>query len=430
MKLVKLQFINCQSFEDVTYEFALDKINAIYADNNIGKSIMFKMMREAVCPGFYSKDKSFLIRTGCAYAEMYSENTDGVYTCFRLNRTGNNVYSVLYPDGTIERTSYATEEYLKNLCLLADLNNFFIVNVIDRNQDLMLVDKNLKASEQCLHMTMQDENLELVKEKIPEYQTEFKNYLNQLSSKYGAISDALRLCEYTDIDFLQVKLQLSTAAKNIADVLCTAWENVEQLNTNRSDSLNYEVLNTLISIASQADNLIAKIDDAIFIERVTVSASKVASLSVALATILKSLTSISVVESLNYDTLHKLLVLGNALQSTTSLLSCLKVKGKDYAMHFNIAKIATLVVSACKTLSRVQVSKDSSNLYILTYLASAMKSIAISIGELLTIQKQRAENKFYLECITEYLNESKHVVTCPIYGEVEYDGKKCVSYNN
>ena len=58
---IRLQ--NCQSWQDCIIHLASDRINIIKADNNIGKSVLFRILKLAGDPTYYDKEeRNSLIR--------------------------------------------------------------------------------------------------------------------------------------------------------------------------------------------------------------------------------------------------------------------------------------------------------------------------------------------------------------------------------
>ena len=67
----QIRLVNCQSLEDITFNFATDKLNVLVADNSTGKSVLFKMLKVTANPDvFPAKKRSQLIRRGAESAIM------------------------------------------------------------------------------------------------------------------------------------------------------------------------------------------------------------------------------------------------------------------------------------------------------------------------------------------------------------------------
>ena len=68
--LLEARFINCQSMRDLTMHFATDKLNVIAADNSVGKSVLFKMLKVTANPKTLAtiEERRQLIRYGEQYA--------------------------------------------------------------------------------------------------------------------------------------------------------------------------------------------------------------------------------------------------------------------------------------------------------------------------------------------------------------------------
>ena len=70
VKLLQIRLVNCQSWKDGVIEFSKG-LNVIRANNNTGKSVIFKMLKVTCNPESLDKaDREDIIRRGSEYAEV------------------------------------------------------------------------------------------------------------------------------------------------------------------------------------------------------------------------------------------------------------------------------------------------------------------------------------------------------------------------
>lgn len=68
--LKSVRLVNCQSIKDITFNFATDRLNVIAANNSVGKSVLFKMLKITADPKQLPtiEERSQLIRHGAESA--------------------------------------------------------------------------------------------------------------------------------------------------------------------------------------------------------------------------------------------------------------------------------------------------------------------------------------------------------------------------
>ena len=108
----ELSLVNCQSWENEVLKLAADRVNILCADNNVGKSVFGKMLRNAVFPDrLRTKEvRMQYIRHGAPYAQLGMLGDDGAVVLFRI-----------YPD----RVIYAYREVGKDKFINNLQNDFF-----------------------------------------------------------------------------------------------------------------------------------------------------------------------------------------------------------------------------------------------------------------------------------------------------------------
>lgn len=135
--LLEARFINCQSMRDLTMHFATDKLNVIAADNSVGKSVLFKMLKVTANPKTLAtiEERRQLIRYGEQYAGFICAFDDGsigatlVYPNKVIYKYRGNVKNTFKTVYRVERGDKAKKAFVP-----ADDSNLLIEPFDDSNQ--------------------------------------------------------------------------------------------------------------------------------------------------------------------------------------------------------------------------------------------------------------------------------------------------------
>ena len=134
--LKSVRLVNCQSIKDITFNFATDRLNVIAANNSVGKSVLFKMLKITADPKQLPtiEERSQLIRHGAESAIFVAAFSDGAIglTVVYPNR-------VIYRYAQLPELGFDTfaeppEIYLKQLGLLIDERTKYVATIIDTDQ--------------------------------------------------------------------------------------------------------------------------------------------------------------------------------------------------------------------------------------------------------------------------------------------------------
>lgn len=217
MTISAIRLTNCQSYDDVTFEFTKG-LNVIRAENNTGKSAIFKMIKITVCPNYYKRsERDFLIRNNADYAEVRYQFDDGSLAMVRVVRGGRLLYYYLPNDSdeTITTEEIPDQRILDRMSVMVDNENAYIANLLDLDQELLLVNSNKKSNENLINVLIQNKDLKrlttIFKEKLPNLRERIR-YVDGMKKGFES---QLETTAYVDLDDLQDEIDDLTKLRNV-----------------------------------------------------------------------------------------------------------------------------------------------------------------------------------------------------------------------
>lgn len=392
--LDKIQLINCQSHEDTVLSFSRDKINVIMADNNIGKSVLFKMLRVTASPNSVDKAyRQFLIRNNKEFARIiyaFSNHDIGVVDVYV-----NGVVYYYRENGEVNFTSYREipEKLYNNLGLLVE--DKFITNIIDTDQELFLVNSDGSCDSKLLKLMTTDNNLDLLQERVEENLQLYNDLENKLKNKIVAKKAVLDTVEYTDIVELNDKIETS--------------------------KFLYSVLYNFVNIGIELDKISRLSETRDFTELIRSS-----EILFYLKEI-RDLTYNLYIE--HYD--DKYLQLANnciSLVRLNNIISNYKYPNKNYATSIEKLNLINKLLNIRNNLKYLNYKSFNFNMNYI-YLLEHLKQISNILRRFDSINNSNKQLHLELEKYYNYLLKNNQIIKCELYGEVLFDGKKCVPFN-
>lgn len=389
--LEAIRFVNCQSFEDVTIDFATDKINILKAPNNTGKSVLFKMLKITANPNYLPpKKRSLLIRRGATSANMICAFTDG-----SIGITSVYEKSVIFRFKMADEdefTSYneAPEEYLKGLGLIVDKTTKFVANIVDTDQDMLLVNSDQKGNHNLLKLLAEDATLMDVKSKLEQEIVLFKKYNSDLVMRSTESQRVLKSLEFADIPSLQRDFENSQILIKALNQTIEMFERLEIVEKACENNFNYNDCINLIDGYIALSKMSNFLEQTYAIENIS---DELIEAITAFSDLQKLLVNIRIVDdnSLDDSTLKVFIEMYN-------LVNQISVVSDNYGVELSEALL--LLDSSIKQLNRI------------TYNCRELCALETSINNLMN----------------DIVNAGKQV-ECPIYGKVIYNGEECVPYN-
>lgn len=411
--------VNCQSWEDDSFDLKQDRVNIIAADNGTGKSVFFKMLKITACPKIFSREEqAALIRWGAECAQIIFLFVDGDAAATRVYK--NKVLYLYKRADSCEWTQYyePPEVMLKNIGLIADTKNKFIANVVDMDQGLLLVDDSLKSNYDLMQMLIFCEDLELVRERASEERNRVFEQEKSFSYKLERINQQISACEYTDIRAAEVELETLRQVEILLYWLIDVAEQISVIGEQAGVYRDYGMLFYAVCVLEMFESFeLSQIK--------TASPPRVSESTVALLDCLEQTAEclsfmhvkgnvvikdedVSILEHLE-DTLQ---LVCSVYVGQSSRVSDQELEILEKLENIELLRIATRDIPAVED-GHVQLLESLDKIFrhvdTLTLEFESACRAQESINELMRVCK-----------------ESGTVLDCPVYGKVVYDGKECI----
>lgn len=235
-KLVQMQLKNCQSWaEDSGVIKFSPHINCIKAPNNVGKSVIMKMLSASL--GKLNKQElRSLIRHGEEFAAVYYMFDDFSVVVVRVYP--NQVlyfYSNNINEEPIKSNGRDIPQVLiNNLSILAGETSNFIVNLIDDERPLFLVSSDHNYNYELLTILSEHQELNRVVELAKEKQGEMFYHLRDIREKKRVLEYKIEKLEYVDTTEMENKINFGEMALPIFDMLLSLGESIENISPTKA----------------------------------------------------------------------------------------------------------------------------------------------------------------------------------------------------
>lgn len=393
--LSAIRLTNCQSFKDSVIEFATDRLNVFVADNSTGKSVFFRMLSITAFPGKCSKeDRLNIIRRGSQFAQILYMFSDGSYGGVRVYP--DRVIYYYTPDKNTKMTPSLEPrpEFISKLGLILDNNSGFVANLIDMDQNLLLVNSSPKGDSNILQMLTANEALDRMIEDTAEKKKVFEQYEDRLKDVVYSYSKSIDGYSYVDTNSLEANIELCENVFDTLYKLAPISDDVEALACSSERRLDYDrllgITGTLIKLEQLKEVTEGLHVPHEFNEKLLSATCACIKLEQALAAIEGFHIPRSQKDSSN--NLHTLLLLESI---KNELISCC---AREMAVDYS---------PVVRTLQRLEQLRDYS-------------------AEAITHSRSLAQSQQALVKIYDALSSSGELIACGLYGEVVFDGKKCI----
>lgn len=255
--LKSLTIKNFQSMVNVNYKFH-DGLNVIIADNNTGKSIIFKMI-EVLVNGhkFNSRERKEYIRFGCEKSDVFVESDEG-YFWAEIKPTTTHYYSGPNKSSLVYEGTTIPSGMKKALGLLI-CEDGLIGNVIDDNQSKFLIDSDAKVNNSILGVLTKREDAEKVIDSATERIRELNSEIRIKSSEKSVLLRELSNIEIIDVSMRETLVKDSNVFLTIVDLLIGIHEKLSNINIdvrlNEDSKVILDVASVLKGIQSNVDRV-------------------------------------------------------------------------------------------------------------------------------------------------------------------------------
>lgn len=424
--------VNCQSWSDTTLELATDKINVLCADNNSGKSVLFKMLKIAVCKDIYTKEeRKALIRYGATHATimfLFDDGSIGITDVF-----SNRVLYRYSEDGKTFKESLdePITEVTRKLGVLVNSDSSFIANIIDMDQPLLLINTKERENYELIKMLVTDKDLEVVQERIENLQSEFKTRGQDLKIKVLELDDELSRHTYTDIEQLERNLAKAELEYGIYNTFVDAYFKLTYLESNFREDPGYDRLISMVDMLTTLTNIADKVKRIEIKPDVDESAIHVVNYFMGLK---DSLSKLRVPENIDFSSIDRCMTIAEHVNNLSICLDSVKIiEDRDYSRlsnEYQVLEELQNLMSILSVLIPVQYKDYETmghELAILEKLDSFQKRVDSQYVQLNKIAGlEEAIDKF-----DKKISTFDDVIDgCPVYGKVIYRNGKCVLDNN
>ena len=397
----ELSLVNCQSWENEVLKLAADRVNILCADNNVGKSVFGKMLRNAVVPDrLRTKEvRMQYIRHGAPYAQLGMLGDDGAVVLFRI-----------YPD----RVIYAYREVGKDKFIMSPTipdtmvrmlglryndKSHLITNVIDAGQQLFLVNSDQQANNSIILEYMTDDEIEGFLAYMEELYRQSVTSSDSVYSRFRYVTGQLDELKHVNTDFMAQSINRTQTLMQLLDRLTEAGGKLHTIRQDGGGELDFGVLLPLAELAlkcRRAEGYHAKVQS---------------------------------FNSMDYA----LAGFGAKVQSVSRLIGNARVTELgDYQRMRVIEKVATKIATVRDAIGGIHPSK-------LPTLAAKPQLLTVTekVQEVLRLQRaldhsvqEAARCNCFIAKAREQLLQGGKSVDCAVYGKVVYDGKTCIPLGN
>jgi len=252
--LDKITIKNFQSIVNLTYDFC-PGLNVIIADNNTGKSIIFKVI-EVLVNGhkFNSDERREYIRFGCSKSDVFVYSGGYIYWAEIMPNKTN-----YYSGPAINQMAYEGNELpngLRQALGLLICEDGLIGNVIDDNQSKFLINSDAKVNNSILGLSTREHRAEKIIDVVSERIKTLNADIRVKSSEKTILSRELSNIKIVDIAHRESVAQDSNVLLTLADILIGVREKLSNINVSAHVNEDAKVL---LNLASGLENVSNKV---------------------------------------------------------------------------------------------------------------------------------------------------------------------------
>lgn len=395
--LRQIRIKNFQSIEDLTYNFS-EGLNVIVAPNNVGKSILNKIIEVLVN---FDKLKSYDIKQYITFGKLKSD----LFISDEENTYWVEIYLTKINYHVLEDSRFRfignslPSGLIKALGLLL-CDGGFVGNLIMSDHSKLLVDSNANINNQILSLIARDDNVEAILEESEQRMTEMNSNLRVLRPKRDSIRKELSLIHVEDTFAREEALKRVFATTQLVEDLIGLNELAEYL---KADSSNVSHLEGVLKLCQDLENLsykfinIREIKEIRDMEKDLKVASELEEVLVKLDDISYKMGMVKEIKPVRFNS------------NILGLLSKLE------QISINLSRVSKVKLPS---LDKIKSCEELENL------VSVLDDYSIKIDKQ---NKLKQEMKTLKEEIDSYGGE---VYDCPIYGSIKLVNEECIrNYN-
>ena len=214
----KINLKNFQSWKNNTINL-VNGFNVIRSeDNNVGKSVIMKAIKVALCPSMFNRDsRQSLIREDSEYAEAIFIFSDGTASMVRVLPTKTLHY---YYDSQSweQQQDVPFQQTVRKIGGIVDYNTSFIANLLDMDQPLLLVESNDKCNHSLIELITHHEELSKL---TPLFRSKWLDYTEkrtELNYVVKSLESQVNNSQFVDVNKMKREIE---QAEDLLPVLST-----------------------------------------------------------------------------------------------------------------------------------------------------------------------------------------------------------------
>lgn len=423
--LVAVRLYNCQSHADTIYRFSTDKVNVIFGDNGVGKSVFFKMLKASLNPQELSeKDRTDLIRRKTEFAQIQYIFSDNSSTACRVYRKGVVFQYRDSPESKPIVTNIPHEKFLEKLNILMDEQSGFTTNIIDGDNDRLLVNSNLKSNYHFLKLIVNNEDIENLMEKIPLKMGEAQKLQEKLNNRLNYVNQRLDVIKYVDEEILAHKVKKMESCNDVLYKGIDIFKYLQSLKISVTEKKDFSYLLQKTEILQKVFAICKNLYKINFVEHFK---SEILDLCESTEKIFKIYKPLTACEIPNED---KVLLNQKSLDIIEILRQICNVEHiTPFIDYTPMIKKMEILFDISEKLSQLKILPKQQYENIICFLELNENVLAIlkKLKHLQNIIKLfKTSEKQYTEILSK-LKESNAIVHCPVYGEVVFDEHGCTT---
>ena len=262
VKLKQMRLVNCQSWRDGIIDFS-EGLNVIRAQNNTGKSVIFKALRITSNPSGYDKeDRIMFIRRHAEYAEityLFSDDSASIVRVFP-NKTLYYYTPDAHNTPLHGQEDEPHEQLLEKLSLIIDRENGYVANILDDEQPMLLVRSSDKSNYNLVKLLTEHPQLNRLIGVFKEKYIEFRGDLSSIRSSKQRLEYKLNNTRYVDEEKLEYEINTSESFLEVFDYLINILKLSTEIKSNIVSDAPWEDLYEVGNVLSKTDAIIDSID--------------------------------------------------------------------------------------------------------------------------------------------------------------------------
>lgn len=420
MYIKSIRLRNVQSFQDQTLEFS-EGLNIIKADSNSeGKSVLFKILRESMTPGYWGQRAvKQLIRWGATSATLTITFSDESIWWFVLAPTYKQYFQEI--NGKAENvTGEPPQEYLENMSCIS--HEKYIANMLTTSSDLLFIESGGSNDKALLALLTTHQTMEDVRDTIAEDVTEKKRYLTACERRQENVLNTMREYNLGDLEGAKKKeYDLLHIPKGIETFF-------------RFMSLEKQIVskNKLGAVASELGHLVGGIKVVSTIDNMIPNMATLRNEVKELEPIvdgLKALEKMCNIKPIRDDSFIEYIEHVNKGLTVLNSFGRVNVQESNTELLGHLEKGIGLLVAVSKVKYIEEPKFDDMSMTI-----QAMKTVGRlykRVPRIFSYKMNARQNLLQLENIQKYLDTNASKAVCPFYGkEVYYSQTGCKEVNS